>query len=165
VANVAREMGDVGESYFLEQVVGHDEEEDEGEGEEGEEDSDSDESETYTKPTSESETHPHQKPPPGDEDSAASIARLEDEEKSAILNGMVGLSLFYDPQRRPSQRAKGGIAADHTVSGEEDIIGDHGYYYHCAEGDGFNERALPFIVGSREFMESCGGDCSGGQGE
>lgn len=37
---------------------------------------------------------------------------------------------------------------------EDDVIGENCYYYPSAEADGFNQRPLPFIVGSREFMES-----------
>ena len=39
------------------------------------------------------------------------------------------------------------------------MIGDNCYYYPAAEADGFNQRPLPFIIGSREFMESCSFPC------
>jgi len=35
------------------------------------------------------------------------------------------------------------------------MIGDNCYFYPAADSDVFNQRPLPFIVGSREFMESC----------
>ena len=38
------------------------------------------------------------------------------------------------------------------------IFGENCYYYASAEEDGFNQRRLQFIVGSREFMES---SCAG----
>lgn len=45
------------------------------------------------------------------------------------------------------------------TDGEENVIGENCYFYPAADADVFNSRPLPFIVGSREFMESsCGGD-------
>ena len=48
------------------------------------------------------------------------------------------------------------------TDGEENVIGENCYFYPAADADVFNSRPLPFIVGSREFMES---SCSGGDGE
>ena len=112
-----------------------------------------------------------------DDDSSADIARLEAEEKDAIQNGMKALSLFFDP-KRPKCKKKSNdddvnddeddiSDEDHhdniVISTEEDnMIGDNCYFYPAAEADGFNQRPLPFIVGSREFMES---SCSVGGGE
>ena len=94
-----------------------------------------------------------------DDDSAAEIARLEEEEKSAIQDGMKALSLFYD--RRKARQSSAditedglGFDEDELFDGDEDIIGDNCYYYPSAEGDVFNQRPLPFIIGSPEFMES-----------
>ena len=116
-----------------------------------------------------------------DDNSSVAIARLEAEEQSAIANGMKALSLFFDP-KRPNQRSssnsntgsgegsdsnsnssKEGVGPGDNnmvvVDTEADIIGDNCYFYHSADGDGFNQRPLPFIIGSREFMESsCGGN-------
>ena len=96
-------------------------------------------------------------------------------------NDRKALSLFFDP-KRPNQRSssnsntgsgegsdsnsnssKEGVGPGDNnmvvVDTEEDIIGDNCYFYHSADGDGFNQRPLPFIIGSREFMESsCGGN-------
>mmetsp|Transcript_4591 Transcript_4591/g.10075 ORF Transcript_4591/g.10075 Transcript_4591/m.10075 type:complete len:302 (-) Transcript_4591:162-1067(-) len=106
-----------------------------------------------------------------DDNSSADIARLEAEEKSAIADGMKALELFFDP-KRPNQSSgdgsngSGGGEGDTMIDVEEDIIGENCYYYASAEADGFNQRPLPFIVGSREFMESScaglGGDIVGG---
>jgi hypothetical protein len=126
----------------------------------------------------------------GDDDSSASIARLETEERSAISDGMMALRLFYDPNRRTSggivgvdggdsdyHDAGGGVGEgghvggvtmstmiDDDDRGEKEADGggigydDDCYYYPCADDDVFNHRPLPFIIGSREFMESgCAG--------
>ena len=52
------------------------------------------------------------------------------------------------------------IVINTTITdGEENFIGENCYFYPAADADVFNSRPLPFIVGSREFMESsCGGD-------
>ena len=103
-----------------------------------------------------------------DDDSAAEIARLEEEEKSAIQDGMKALSLFYDP-KEARQSSDGTACLDNEPlgfdnddalmdHGYEDVIGDNCYFYPSAEGDVFNQRPLPFIVGSSEFMES---SCAG----
>jgi len=102
-----------------------------------------------------------------DDDSAAEIARLEEEEKSAIQDGMKALSLFYDPKE--ARQSSDGTACldneplgfdndDALMDGDEDVIGDNCYFYPSADGDVFNQRPLPFIVGSSEFMES---SCAG----
>jgi hypothetical protein len=100
-----------------------------------------------------------------DDDSAAEIARLEEEEKAAIRDGMKALTLFYDARtaRQSSEGTSDKIGLDNdedmnVFDADEDVIGDNCYYYPSAEGDVFNQRPLPFIVGSREFMES---SCAG----
>ncbi|KAL7476780.1 hypothetical protein ACHAW6_002617 [Cyclotella cf. meneghiniana] len=104
-----------------------------------------------------------------DDDSAAEIARLEAEEQAAIRDGMKALSLFFDPKqsRKTSENAMDdelGFDGDDADAyyGDNDIIGDDCYYYPSAKDDAFNQRPLPFIVGSREFMES---SCAGLGGE
>ena len=100
-----------------------------------------------------------------DDDSAAEIDRLEEEEKSAIQDGMKALSLFYDPKE--ARQSSDGTACDEQLGfdnddalmdGDDDVMGDNCYYYPSAEADVFNQRPLPFIVGSCEFMES---SCAG----
>mmetsp|Transcript_25331 Transcript_25331/g.54831 ORF Transcript_25331/g.54831 Transcript_25331/m.54831 type:complete len:314 (+) Transcript_25331:59-1000(+) len=65
-------------------------------------------------------------------------------EEQAIKDGMKALSLFYDP-------AAGG-ETDHYFG--LDPVDDSACYYESAPADTFNQRPLPFIVGSKEFMES-----------
>ena len=106
-----------------------------------------------------------------DDDSSADIARLEAEEEAAIQNGMKALSLFFDPELKKSpldnhdvEDTSGENNHDNNavISSEEDnMIGDNCYFYPAADTDRFNQRPLPFIVGSREFMESC--CCSEGE--
>ena len=95
-------------------------------------------------------------------------ATIEEEEKSAIQDGMKALSLFYDP-KEARQSSDGTACFDNEPlgfdnddalmdHGYEDVIGDNCYFYASAEGDVFNQRPLPFIVGSSEFMES---SCAG----
>ena len=110
------------------------------------------------------------------DDSSADIARLEEEERSALAEGMRALHLFYDPRRPPKSNGGAGKAND-TGSGnedgrngssagsnrqltdaEEDVIGEHCYHYPAADADGFNQRPLPFYIGSREFVELLGGE-------
>lgn len=108
-----------------------------------------------------------------DDDSSADIARLEAEEKDAIQNGMKALSLFFDPKRRKSRKKSNNDDVEDDISDEDhhdnvvisteedNMIGDNCYFYPAADADQFNQRPLPFIVGSREFMES---SCSVGGG-
>lgn len=69
----------------------------------------------------------------------------QDLEDQAIRDGMKGLKLFYDPA--------------HATGTEDHYFGldqgdDSACYYESAPADAFNQRPLPFVVGSREFMES-----------
>jgi len=84
------------------------------------------------------------------------IARLELEEQAAINDGMRALNLFFDAKRpqQGSDSESGGNNNQIVESTEDDMVGDDCYYYAAAEGDMFNQRPLPFIIGSREFVES-----------
>mmetsp|Transcript_5550 Transcript_5550/g.12141 ORF Transcript_5550/g.12141 Transcript_5550/m.12141 type:complete len:298 (+) Transcript_5550:41-934(+) len=156
---------------FMEQVVGDDDDESESDSEEEGEEADDEKADKSAKP-SEGERI-EQADDDASDDSSAYIARLEAEERSAIADGMRALKLFYDP-KRPRRASSGGSAASGggeeegmvAMDAEGDIIGDNCYYYPSAEEDGFNQRPLPFVVGSREFMESScaglGGDGGGG---
>ena len=102
---------------------------------------------------SDDENNPSRHPPKevgeDDADSGTDIARLEEEENSAIAEGMKALALFYDPMRRRT-------ATDNLSEGGESR-GSHGddcCFYPSAENDMFNNRPLPFIVGSPEFYQS-----------
>lgn len=143
---------------FMEQVVGDDESESDTEEEEAKSGGDNEDAEK-------SSDLNEQQSDEADDDSTAEIARLEAEEQSAITDGMKALALFYDP-KRPKEKCsnEGGEEngegevmlkmCDSMTDAEEDIIGESCYYYPSAEEDVFNQRPLPFIVGSREFMES-----------
>mmetsp|Transcript_30892 Transcript_30892/g.45456 ORF Transcript_30892/g.45456 Transcript_30892/m.45456 type:complete len:280 (-) Transcript_30892:50-889(-) len=139
----------------MEQVVGEDDEsDDDSESEEGGDD------------VVRNKISAHQEEE-DDDDSSADIARLEAEEKAAIQNGMKALSLFFDPKRKSKKKSNDddddiSDESDHhdnmVISAEEDnMIGDNCYFYPAADADVFNQRPLPLIVGSREFMESCCG--------
>lgn len=146
---------------FMEQVVGEDDDSDETDSEEEEEDEgDAEDGDKQTSGRNEERSDDKD-----DDDSSADIARLEAEERSAIADGMKALGLFFDPKR--GSGGDGGSGDGETMmDSEEDIIGENCYYYPSAEEDGFNQRPLPFIVGSREFMESSsaglGGENRGG---
>ena len=152
VASVQNEWMKCSRTVAMEQVVKEDD---------GGSSSNSDSAEN----TDESNTQTGEKdkgPGEDDDDSAAEIARLEEEEKSAIQDGMKALSLFYD-SRKARQLSDAtddelGFDEDGFFDGDEDIIGDNCYYYPSAEGDVFNQRPLPFIVGSAEFL---GSSCAG----
>ena len=132
---------------FMEQVVGDDDDE--------EESTSSDEKDQIT---DESIT---QKNDIEDNDDA-DIARLELEEHAAINDGMkaLALNLFFDAKRRsPGSDSESGVNNNNnqiveSMMGTEEDIGDDCYYYAAAEGDMFNQRPLPFVIGSREFVES-----------
>ena len=66
-------------------------------------------------------------------------------ENQAIRDGMKASELFYDPA--------------HATGSEEHYFGldqgdDSAWFYESAPADTFNQRPLPYVVGSREFMES-----------
>eukprot|EP00579_Thalassiosira_antarctica_P001542 CAMPEP_0201870544 /NCGR_PEP_ID=MMETSP0902-20130614/3621_1 /ASSEMBLY_ACC=CAM_ASM_000551 /TAXON_ID=420261 /ORGANISM="Thalassiosira antarctica, Strain CCMP982" /LENGTH=285 /DNA_ID=CAMNT_0048396193 /DNA_START=73 /DNA_END=930 /DNA_ORIENTATION=- len=139
---------------FMEQVVGDDESE--SDSDEDEDDGDDEKTDKSSEPKEEQN---NDQDDDDSDSSSAEIARLEAEEKSAIADGMKALSLFFDP-KRPNKSSSGSssVEGDTMIDVEEDIIGENCYYYPSAEEDGFNQRPLPFIVGSREFMES---SCAG----
>ena len=105
-----------------------------------------------------------------DDDSSADIARLEEEEKMAISDGMKALTLFFDPKRPINDNIGDNCGNNNDGNGnntkrvspmimnnaseEEEEEDNNCYYYPSAEEDMFNQRPLPFIIGSREFMES-----------
>ena len=69
---------------------------------------------------------------------------------------MKALNLFFDA-KRPQQGSdsESGVNNNQIVeSTEDDMVGDNCYYYAAAEEDMFNQRPLPFVIGSREFVES-----------
>lgn len=95
-----------------------------------------------------------------DADSSADIARLEEEENSAIAEGMKALALFYDPMRRQpaTDNSSEGGESGGAAGAESDYLdashGDDCCVYPSAENDIFNNRPLPYIVGSPEFYQS-----------
>mmetsp|Transcript_49423 Transcript_49423/g.73513 ORF Transcript_49423/g.73513 Transcript_49423/m.73513 type:complete len:263 (-) Transcript_49423:127-915(-) len=82
--------------------------------------------------------------------------KREELEKRAIQDGMRALPIFLDPADR--QRRRRGISDVGDTKnvghfGPEDTV-DCCYYYDAAEGDAFNNRPLPYVVGSPEFLAS-----------
>ena len=73
------------------------------------------------------------------------IQKQQHLEDQAIKNGMKGLKLFYDPAQATGTE-------DHYFGLDQGD--DSACYYESAPADTFNQRPLPFVVGSREFMES-----------
>jgi len=76
-------------------------------------------------------------------------------EENAINDGMKALSIFYDPVKGRSEGdspggGEGGMDGYFGVEHEE----DDACYYESSPGDVFNQRLLPFVIGSRDFMES-----------
>jgi hypothetical protein len=69
----------------------------------------------------------------------------QDLEDQAIKDGMKALQLFYDPAQATG-------AEDHYFGLDQGD--DSACYYEFAMADAFNQRPLPFVVGSKEFMES-----------
>jgi hypothetical protein len=168
VAVVQGEWMRCGEKCFMEQIVGEDVADDEKEsGGDGGGDAVGNGGEGPKPDEKESNNN---KGEGVNDDDSADIARLEAEEQAAIQNGMKALSLFFDPRRpKRSSTAESGDNGDHHESEadinrasdldiEEDVICDNCYYYPSADEDKFNQRPLPFIIGSREFMES---SCAG----
>ena len=156
------------DTIFMEQVVGDDDD-----AEEEESDSEEvDKTEGGDNNAQKSKIAPENDDNDDVDDSSADIACLELEEQSAIADGMKALNLFFDPKRKVPPITAGSIGSESKSGGgnnnnmiidaEEDIIGDNCYYYPSAEEDGFNQRPLPFIIGSREFMES---SCTSGGGD
>ena len=172
VALVQTEFMKRSSDIFMEQVVGDDDDEEESSSSSSSSSDDiiSDEKgkdnaeETKSKVQKQEEEEDD-----GDSDnSSADIARLELEEQSAISDGMKALNLFFDVNKRKSPPPPNGSDSESGNNGggggeqatmlsmnvEEDMIGDNCYFYQAAEDDGFNQRPLPFIIGSREFMEA-----------
>jgi len=74
---------------------------------------------------------------------------MRDEEYVAITDGISALKYFH----YHSKSAHEYYASDHYFVLEEDDA-ESPQYYDSAEADVFNQRPLPFIIGSKDFMES-----------
>ena len=160
VALVQTEFMKRSSNIFMEQVVGDDDDESSSSSDD-ESDVKGEENVEETK----SKLQKQEEDDDGDSDnSSADIARLELEEQSAISDGMKALNLFFDVNKRKPQHGSDSESGNNlgggeqstmlSMNAEEDMIGDNCYYYQAAEDDGFNQRPLPFIIGSREFMEA-----------
>jgi len=87
----------------------------------------------------------HENQPSTTDEEQDPIQKQQKLEDQAIKDGMKGLKLFYDPAQ--------------AIGTEDHYFGldqgdDSACYYESAPADAFNQRPLPFVVGSREFMES-----------
>lgn len=77
------------------------------------------------------------------------------EEDNAIRDGIAALELFHD-----SRRTQQGYDSEHFFEMEDHVgISECDEY---ASADIFNQRPLPFIVGSKAFMQSCDGGIGSG---
>ena len=74
---------------------------------------------------------------------------MEDEEKVAISQGIEALKYFFHHSKSSPEY----YAADHYFELEEDDENSP-QSDDSAEADIFNRRPLPFIIGSKDFMES-----------
>jgi len=90
-----------------------------------------------------------------------------DIEENAIRDGMNALTIFHDPVRDAQRRQKHRDKKSSDIDGSEDSVSidyeevaasDCCYFYESCESDQFNHRPLPYVVGSKEFLES---DCAG----
>lgn len=73
---------------------------------------------------------------------------LREEEYNAIQDGIAALSYFHDQSKSNEYEL-----SDHYFGLEEEGA-DSAYYYESAKADVFNQRPLPFVIGSKAFMES-----------
>ena len=89
-----------------------------------------------------------------DEFDASSMRVREDE---VIQLGLDALNLFNDPQAVDDS---GYFDLNDDEDGANDWDGDHGNAFQdqYASSDVFNQRPLPFIIGSRAFVESASGE-------
>jgi hypothetical protein len=103
------------------------------------------------------------------------LEKLQREEDEAIQQGFMALSIFHDhtaPSESPAPATKTNMqhqnSNNYNVSNpyfeEEDLEEDDDdsfYYYESSSGDIFNQRPLPFIIGSMEFWGSVDGGIGG----
>lgn len=87
----------------------------------------------------------HENRPSTTDEEQDPIQKQQHLEDQAIKDGMKGLKLFYDPAQATGTE-------DHYFGLDQGD--DSACYYESAPADTFNQRPLPFVVGSREFMES-----------
>ena len=99
------------------------------------------------------------------------LDKMQKEEDDAIQDGINALSIFHDP----TAEANNAIHADNAIGGagmgttdyfgieeeEEEDDEDSFYYYESSPADVFNQRPLPFIIGSVEFLDSVDGGIGG----
>ena len=95
---------------------------------------------------------------------------MHQEENEAILHGIKALSIFHDHTTTTNNNnynnndnVPSGENMDQYSFKEEDIENDDNddddsfYYYESSPGDVLNQRPLPFVVGTAEFLESVDG--------
>lgn len=78
-------------------------------------------------------------------------AIMEKEEETSILDGIAALNLYHDTGRIHHDYDSEEFFGE---EGEPEFGGSTSNHYNCATADSFNQRPLPFIVGSKAFMKS-----------
>jgi len=83
------------------------------------------------------------------------ITNAKDEEEAAIERGIqTALAIFYD---HPDEGNPHDYVSDHFFGFEDDVEDERYNSSHCYEssqGDIFNQRPLPLVVGGDDFLES-----------
>jgi len=110
--------------------------------------------------------------------SMSGLDKMHREEEEAVRDGIKALSIFHDhsnshsastgsadqnehPRTPPDHHYFGSIGEDEADDGENDDDDDSFYCYESSPGDMFNQRPLPFVIGSTEFLESVDGGIGG----
>ena len=82
-------------------------------------------------------------------------AALQKEEYDAIRDGISALKYYHHQSKTDNE-----FGSDHYFNLDEEDAGSP-QYYESAESDLFNQRPLPYIIGSKAFMESKDGGIGG----
>ena len=95
---------------------------------------------------------------PAKEQAQETEQSMRAEEKEAIKDGIEALKYFHDSSEYTADHFFG---LDEQAGDEEDGT-ESPCYYESSPADIFNQRPLPFIIGSREFIQSNDGGIGSG---
>ncbi len=105
---------------------------------------------------------------------SSGLEKMQQEEDEAIQQGFMALSIFHDhtasdapvvatniQHQQNNNNISNPYFEEEDMDDDDDDDDDSFYYYESSPGDIFNQRPLPFIIGSMEFLESVDGGIGG----
>mmetsp|Transcript_17340 Transcript_17340/g.21201 ORF Transcript_17340/g.21201 Transcript_17340/m.21201 type:complete len:239 (-) Transcript_17340:227-943(-) len=98
-----------------------------------------------------------------DEEDELGLHQMQKEEEEAVQDGIKALSIFHDHTSSNNNHCHryDDYFGIEDIDKDEEEDDDSFYDYESAANDIFNQRPLPFIIGSVDFLESIDGGIGG----